>query len=74
MKKTYWAAIWKKDKKILALYGMKETEILKEEWEASTGNDGIFTSYMIFETRVEAEKWIGKNRDWEVRKVKITIL
>lgn len=74
MKKSIigWAVIWKRNKKNLALYGrrLKETKILT--WEGTTGDWGAFTSCMIFNNRNDALKWRGKNKDWEVVKVRIT--
>ena len=69
-----WAVIWKRDKDILALYRLKKTDILTSEWEATIGDDGIFSSYMIFDRKTDAEKWRAKNTDWEVVLVEIKII
>jgi len=67
-----YAVIWKRDKKILALYGMKKTRILHDEWQSTTGDNDIFTSYMIFDKKSDAERWRGNNADWEVVPIKIS--
>jgi hypothetical protein len=69
-----WAVIWKRDKVILDLYSMKHTEICTDEWEATTGENHVFNSEMIFESKSQAEKWRGKNSDWEVVLVEIKII
>ena len=76
MKETFkkWAVIWARDKKILALYGMRKTVIIQEEWESTTGDSGIFDSCMIFEKKSDAEKWRNGNKDWEVVLVEIKII
>lgn len=66
--KNKWAVIWKRDKKILALYGFRKTSVVTGEWEPTTGKKQEYTSYMIFETKVEAENWREGNTDWEVVK------
>ena len=69
-----WAVIWKRDKNVLVLYGMKETSICVVEWKDTIGDRGIFESCMIFEKRIDAEKWRAKNTDWETVLIEIKII
>jgi len=61
---TKWAVIWKRDRKILSLYGIKKTNIVSIDRETAA----------IFNRKSEAEKWRAKNNDWEVVLVEIKII
>jgi len=69
-----WAVIWKRDKNILALYRMKKTDIISIEWEATTGDYGIFNSLAVFDKKSDAERWRAKNNDWETVLLEIKII
>ena len=66
MKEKKWAVIWKRDKKILNLYGMKETHILSVEAQKTTSDRDILDLFAIFNTKKEAINWKRKNDDWEI--------
>ena len=66
--------IWKRERSILNLYGMKKTAICTDEWNPTREESEKHNSYMIFETRKEAKKWMANNHDWEVVLVEIKII
>jgi len=76
MNKTFkkWAVIWKRDKNIIALYNMKETDICVGEVKETTGDGEILNPLMIFERKIDAVKWRAKNKDLEIVLVEIKIL
>ncbi len=69
-----WAVIWIRDKNILGLYGMKKTDILTGEWQETTGDKAIFESCMVFNRKIDAEKYKGTNKDFEAVRVEIEII